>query len=77
MNKQDIQLLYKYNQWANQRILDAAAHVTEEQFLAPALYPHGGLRGTLTHTLFAEWIWRMRWQGKSPTTGMKLRPVPF
>jgi uncharacterized damage-inducible protein DinB len=71
MNQQDIQLLYKYNRWANARILNAAANVTQEQFLAPASYPHGGLRGTLTHTLFAEWIWRMRWEGISPTTGMK------
>ena len=71
MNKQDIQLLYKYNSWANSRILDAAENLTEEQFLAPALYPHGGLRGTLTHILFAEWLWRLRWQGESPTVRMK------
>lgn len=71
MNKQDIQLLYKYNNWANTRILDAAENLTGEQFLAPASYPHGGLRGTLTHILFAEWIWRLRWQGESPTVRMK------
>jgi uncharacterized damage-inducible protein DinB len=52
MNKQDVQLLYKYNSWANRRILDAAALVNEEEFLAPASYPHGGLRSTLTHILF-------------------------
>ncbi len=67
MNKQDIQLLYKYNSWANARILNAAANVTQEQFLAPASFPHGGLRGTLTHALMAEWIWRNRWEGVSPT----------
>lgn len=72
MNKQDIQLLFTYNQWANARILKSAAAVTEEQFLAPASYPHGGLRGTLVHTLFAEWVWRKRWEGESPTT----RPQP-
>ncbi len=66
MNKQDIQLLYQYNQWANARILKAASHVTDEQFLASASYPHGGLRSTLTHALFAEWIWRKRWEGDSP-----------
>ncbi len=71
MNKQDIQLLYKYNNWVNSRILDAAENLTEEQFLAPASYPHGGLRGTLTHILFAEWLWRLRWQGESPTVRMK------
>ena len=75
MNKQDIQVLYKYNIWANTRILEAAANVTEEQFLAPASFPHGGLRSTLTHTLFAEWIWRMRWQGESPT--VRMRPEDF
>jgi uncharacterized damage-inducible protein DinB len=76
MNKRDIQLLYKYNSWANKRILDTAANVTEEQFLAPAAYPHGGLRSTLTHTLFAEWIWRTRWQGESPTQRIKPEDFP-
>lgn len=47
--------------------MNAAAQVTQEQFLAPGTYPHGGLRGTLVHTLFAEWIWRKRWEGDSPT----------
>ena len=75
MNKQDIQLLYKYNQWANERILNAASRLTSEQFLAEAEYPHGGLRGTLTHILFAEWIWRKRARGDSPT--IRLAPEDF
>jgi uncharacterized damage-inducible protein DinB len=76
MNKQDIQLLYKYNAWANKRILDAAAQVTAKQFLAPASYPHGGLRSTLTHTLFAEWIWRTRCQGEAPPQRIKPEDFP-
>ena len=76
MNIQDIQLLYQYNRWANERILNTTENITVEQFLAPASYPHGGLRGTLTHTLFAEWLWRIRWQGESPTTGMKPEEFP-
>lgn len=75
MNKQDIQLLYQYNNWANKRILDTAANLTVEQFLAPASFPQGGLRGTLTHTLFAEWIWRTRWLGESPS--QRIRPEDF
>jgi uncharacterized damage-inducible protein DinB len=66
MNKPDILLLYRYNQWANARILGATANVTQEQFVAPAAFPHGGLRGTLAHALSAEWIWRTRWEGTSP-----------
>jgi uncharacterized damage-inducible protein DinB len=68
MNKKDIQLLYKYNSWANAKILNAAANVTQEQFTALASHPHNDLRHTLTHTLFAEWLWRNRWMGQSPTT---------
>ena len=76
MNKQDIQLFCQYNSWANKIILDATAQVSEEQFLAPASYPHGGLRSTLTHALFAEWIWRKRWQGESPSTRIKPEDFP-
>lgn len=76
MNKQDIQLLYNYNSWANTRILNAAANVTQEQFLAPDSHPHGVLRGILTHTLFAEWLWRMRCQGQSPVIHMKPEDFP-
>jgi uncharacterized damage-inducible protein DinB len=76
MNKQDIQLLYKYNQWSTARILNAASNVTEEQFLAPASFPHGGLRGTLVHTLFAEWIWRNRWEGTSPDFRLRTEDFP-
>jgi uncharacterized damage-inducible protein DinB len=75
MNKQDILTLYKYNQWANGKILGAAANVSQEQFLAEASYPHGGLRSTLVHTLFAEWIWRNRWEGTSLT--FRLQPDEF
>jgi len=76
MNKQDIILLYKYNQWANALILNATAKVTQEEFLASASFPYGGLRGTLVHTLFAEWVWRQRWEGTSPTKRFKPKDFP-
>ena len=76
MNKQDILLLYKYNQWSTAKILNAASGVSEEQFRAPAEFPHGGLRGTLVHALFAEWIWRTRWEGTSPTHRLKAEDFP-
>lgn len=75
MNKDDILTLYKYNQWANGKILGATANVSREQFLADASYPHGGLRSTLVHTLFAQWIWRNRWIGISPSE--RLKPDQF
>lgn len=76
MNKQNIQTLFKYNQWANAKILSAASNLTPDLFLAPGQFPHGGLRGTLTHALFAEWIWRKRWLGTSPTARIKPEDFP-
>jgi uncharacterized damage-inducible protein DinB len=76
MNKQDILALYTYNQRANAKILNAASNVTQEQYLAEATFPHGGLRGTLVHTLFAEWIWRKRWEGTSPKARLKPEEFP-
>ena len=75
MNISYMQTLYRYNQWSNGRILDAAAKLSPEQFLAPSEHPHRYLRGVLTHTLFAEWIWLKRWTGESPTT--RLKPDDF
>src|SRR5512139_2527214 len=77
MNKKDIQLLFDYNRWCNARILDAAAQLSDEQFLTPGTFPHGGVQGTLIHALFAEWVWRMRWQGTPPDYRYRLRPEEF
>jgi uncharacterized damage-inducible protein DinB len=77
MNKKYIQLLFDYNRWCNTRILGTAAKLTDEQFLAPGRFPHGGLRATLVHALFAEWVWRMRWQGTPPSEHYRLRPEEF
>lgn len=74
MNKNDIQSLLDYNRWCNARILATAARLTDEQFLAPGTFPHGGLRATLVHELFAEWMWRMRWQGTPPDFHYRLKP---
>ena len=76
MKKDEIQTLYRYNAWANARILHAAANLTPEQFLAPAPFSHGGLRTTLVHTLTAEWIWRSRWEGHSPTALLSPEEFP-
>ena len=68
--------LYDYNYWANERVLRAADRVSDAQFAAPARFSWGGLRGTLIHTLGAEWIWRSRWQGVSPAASLRVEDYP-
>jgi uncharacterized damage-inducible protein DinB len=76
VNLQDIRVLYAYNRWANARILDAAAQISDAQFLAPGPFPHGGVRGTLVHASFAECAWRMRWQGSAAHVRWKPEEFP-
>ncbi len=60
-----IRSLYRYNDWANRRILDTSARVTPAQLL------EGGasldsLRDTLVHTMGAQWVYLERWHGRAP-----------
>ena len=75
MNIQDINLLYDYNYWANGKIMAAAAHVSPEQYTAPAAHSFGSLRGTLVHTMDAEYGWLSLWQ--SGTFAEELPEVDF
>lgn len=61
----EIRDFYAYNAWANNRILDTAERLDQEQFLAAG---DGGvsIRDTLAHTLGAQWVYLQRWQGNSP-----------
>ena len=76
MNIQDLLLLYEYNYWANKRILGASTDVTQEQFLATASFPFGGLRGTLLHILDTEWGWRALFQSIDAATELKEDDFP-
>lgn len=67
-----LQDLYDYNYWARDRILNAAENLTAEQFTAGSRFPIGGLRDTLVHMLFAEWLWRKRCMGQSPQQDEKM-----
>jgi len=67
MRVQDMLTLYEYNYWANDRILAAAASISQEQWSAPSTFPCDSLHGTLLHTLDTEFGWRMRCQYNQST----------
>ena len=61
-----IQTLYRYNAWANLRILDTTAHLSPEQFVTACGASFDSVRDTLVHTMSGQWIYLERWQGRSP-----------
>jgi len=67
MKSDNIQMLFDYNDWANARVLDKAARLSPDLYLASSEIPHDSLHGVLIHTMAAEQIWRMRCEGDSPT----------
>lgn len=77
MNIQNIHLMYEYNYWANEKIRSAATNITQEQFLASAEFPYGGLRGTLVHLVDGERVWRVLFETNRVTEDEDLRAEDF
>jgi uncharacterized damage-inducible protein DinB len=55
--------MFDYNAAMNVRLLDFAAHLSDEQLDTPSGYSTGSLRRTLWHTLIVEYGWRSQCQG--------------
>ncbi len=66
MNTSDIQTLYAYNRWANERMFSALEKLSQAQFTATVASSFPSIRETVFHILGAEWIWLQRWKGLSP-----------
>ena len=64
MRQRELATLFDYMYWANRRILDTAARLTNAQFTLPSVIVGRDLRGTLVHTLDTEYSWRLRLQGR-------------
>jgi uncharacterized damage-inducible protein DinB len=64
VNPQTLTTLIGYNYWGNARILDMAAGVSQDHYVAPGQTTTRNLRDTLLHTLDTEWSWRLRLQGR-------------
>lgn len=68
MNRLDeIRQLFEFHRWANRRLLEAVAALTEEQFARDLGSSFPSVRDTLVHVLGAEWVWLTRWLGSSPS----------
>ena len=66
MDLTDIQELFRYNQWANDRAFDCVCRLTVNEFTKDLSNSFPSVRDTLTHIVWAEWIWLQRWKGTSP-----------
>ena len=68
MNKDDIQLLYEYDRWANNRVLQAVSTLSAEEFTRDLGGSFHSVRDTLMHIVGCEWSWLTCWKEPSPSS---------
>jgi uncharacterized damage-inducible protein DinB len=61
--KQHFAMFAAYNRWANDRIYEAAASLSEAEFNQTTGVVFGSVMGTLNHLLVADRIWMKRFTG--------------
>ena len=61
-----VRSLYRYNSWANTRIVETATKLTPAQLREPGGASFDSVHDTLVHTMAAQWLYLERWQGRSP-----------
>lgn len=72
----EVTLRCDYHYWATERLLRTCAPLDDGQLRATVIAGHQSVLGTLVHTLGAEWIWRERWHGTSPTAMPAIDELP-
>jgi uncharacterized damage-inducible protein DinB len=66
MTKEDIELLFEYDRWANSRVLQAASALSSEQFTRNLGSSFPSVRDTLLHIIGGEWSWLNYWNEPYP-----------
>jgi uncharacterized damage-inducible protein DinB len=56
-----------YNAWANRRLYDAAAELSDADYRADRGAFFKSMHGTLNHMLTADWVWMHRFTGEGPS----------
>jgi uncharacterized damage-inducible protein DinB len=68
MIKNDIQLLFEYDRWANNRVFQAVSALRPEQFTRDLGGSFRCVRDTLVHIVGGEWGWLTYWKAPSPSS---------
>ena len=64
MKPEEMKTLYEFAWWTRDRLLSAAAGMTDEEFGRDNGFTYHSIRGILVHALEAEMIWGSRFRGE-------------
>jgi uncharacterized damage-inducible protein DinB len=68
MTKDDIRLLFEFDRWANNRVVQAVSTLDAEKFTRDLGGSLRSVRDTLLHIIGCEWAWLACWKEPSPTS---------
>ena len=63
MTVRNLEELFDYSYWANEKLFEVVAQLTPEEFTKPVAGSYGSVRNTWVHILSAEWGWLDRCGG--------------
>lgn len=62
MTQQDLQILFAYDRWANNRTIRAASTLSADDFVRDLGGGFRSVRDTLVHIIGGEWLWLAYWK---------------
>ena len=76
MNADYFRTVFDHLYWARDRVLDAAAKLSDEEYSADRGFTYKSVRGMLTHAMSAEAMWGARARGEAPPPPTTQEAVP-
>ena len=76
MKKSQIIELYSYNDWVNNRLLNAVGQLENEEFVRDLSSSFKSIRDTMVHIIGAEELWLSRWMGEQGRTLLNADDFP-
>lgn len=67
MTLDDLRTVVDYHYWARNRMFEALAHLTADQFTQHVSNSFPSIRDTVVHLYTADWGWHLLWQGRPLT----------
>ena len=64
IDKNHLLELYRYNDWANTKLLNAVGNLENEEFIQDLSSSYKSIRDTMVHIIGAEELWLSRWMGE-------------
>jgi len=75
MTAKDLERLYDYGYWANEKLFRVISELSPEEFARPVAGSYESIRNTMVHVLSAEWGWLSRCGG--PERGPRLSGADY